>query len=260
MQLHSAVLTALSGPFFRTSRHPLLILSIIFGLHICCAASPAATQEPSKFEITQATLREAAARAADVLHCRVALELYPSNPAHKARVSLSMAVKEPGDLLTALAAAFGVRWLDGSKPGEVVFVDKQEYEGTEAGLRHSIAEAMPAEFRPMVLSPVPHLKSPQALEQGLKDLEDRAPDQLSLVSANGWARVRDLDPAIARPMLEFLAGQNARQFLRAFQPLVQFMRKDDLKAPPLFHYNPPGNGPTFNFRLGQHEFGVSPGA
>src|SRR5262245_22345903 len=65
-----------------------------------------------RFEVSEASLSEAAGKAARVLDYRIVINLNPGHPARKTRVSLSMPVSEPNDLLNALAAAYGLRWLD----------------------------------------------------------------------------------------------------------------------------------------------------
>src|SRR2546425_733750 len=126
---HTMTATSSARPLWTCCRS-LLVLGCLLGSYVpCSAANAPAALEPSRFEITQSTLREATARAAEFLHRRIVLKLYPSDPAHKTKVSLSMVTQEPDDLLNALTAAFGLRWLDGMKPGEVVFVNKQDYQG-----------------------------------------------------------------------------------------------------------------------------------
>jgi hypothetical protein len=200
------------------------------------------------------TLREAAKQAGEVTGRRIVLNILPGHPAHKRQVTLTMPAGDADDVLTALAAAYGLRWIPGGDPGQVLLIDRQDYEGTRNGLLHAIGQALPASQR-YILNPAA-TDTTRRMEAGLKQIVLTQSARMREATRNGPLAVGALPPDLAAPLTEYL---DAFAVMRLGAAVGFYLRERDGRRASMVRYGPNDGGHTqFTFTVPNGSIGVMP--
>jgi hypothetical protein len=153
------------------------------------------------FAARNLTLREVAPLVGKATGKSVILGIDGSSPAHKIRATLVMPVEEENDLLNAVSAAYGLRWVTAPKDGSVTLVSKKTYRSSSAGLRQGLADAilepqrvvLVGDRRGRLRTAESHLKLSPVL---LMDLEVR--------TTGGHIVINELPKYLREPALNYL--------------------------------------------------------
>jgi len=224
---------------------------------LCCTAlqsrshaGPVPSSRAPRFEIVDASVQAAVAKASSLLGKRIVLSVSPSHPSRRAQVSLSMPVGEPNDLLNALASAYGLRWMSGHKAQEVRLVGKDEYRTTPGGLRQAVSDALHPKLQQAVTAPEA-TRLPQ-VEGILKEINAEQLEKLEALTANGTVTLDRLDPSLSDPLVRYLDSFAAYRLGQACDQTVQHLRTNRTTR---FHYgaNPRGNKQV-TFGLGNNQW------
>lgn len=213
-----------------------------------------ARKDPTRFEAAQLRLVDAAERVSRLLRVQVVLGLSPGHPARAASVSLSMPVQEPADLLNAVSAAYGLRWVHGPGAGRITLLDKKQYRSSPGGLRQAMADAVPGELQEALTAPNDsRLRNVEAILKtiGAEDLK-----RLEHFTVDGTLPIERLDPALARPLVSYLSSFSAYQLGKTADEFHNELRAHP-KTPVRYGRNSAG-GRQFSFRLRHTWLAVAP--
>jgi hypothetical protein len=166
-----------------------------------------------------------------------------------------MTADEPEDVLNAVSAAFGLRWLaDTGAEGSVRLVDKDEYRSQPAGLRHAMSDALPADVRWAVR----HGGSAglRRVEAGLKSLTPGQLQRLEAATMEGPLPLAKLDPDLARPLGAYLKTFSVYRLGRVADQYYTEAR--DHAGTPVRYGANEGGSKQFTFRLRSGWLAVAP--
>lgn len=246
-----------SRRYARAGGIPLVWYAVAAILALCCLVAPGrsglAADEPGRFEVVKARLADAAPRVAKLLGVKVVIALEERHPARGLTATLSMPVTEPNDLLNAVAAAYGLRWVRAVEK-EIRFVSKREYRGSAAGLRNAVADALPTELQNPVCTGGPD--GIRAVEGILKTLGPEDLRRFETASANGPVRLDSLDPGLAQPLVRYLNAFSAFRLGNACDTTAQELHTVT-SVPAHYGVNAAGSR-QFSFRIGNGWLAVGP--
>jgi hypothetical protein len=163
------------------------------------------------------------------------------------RVSLSTTVDHPGQLLDAISAAYGLRWVIGPKANEVTLMEPRKYRKSPEALRQAVANGLPEELQSIALAP--DNDRLQYVEQPLRELEAKSAAQIEALTGPKLVRLDALPPEYSRPAFQFL---NSLSALGVVARSNQCARELATNRGSFFHYAKNSSGVfQFSFKVEQ---------
>jgi hypothetical protein len=204
-----------------------------------------AEQNTTSISIEHSSLREASARASQLLGIHIILGIDRSHKAYRLKNSLEMPASDRNDVLNALSASYGLRWISGPKANEVTLLDKRNYWGSSTGLRQAVSDAVQPSLRTALQGSIP--EGLEKVEGILKPLETNFAPEMERITGAGPVTLDKMDPRISTVLLEYLGSYDAFRLGVACDQFAQELRTNGNCG---FHYgqNPAGTR-QFSFRM-----------